>query len=1526
MKSTHPHHNSEEIRKQFPLYDPRFEHDACGMGFVAHLKGKKSHKILTHAIKSVCNLTHRGAVDADAQTGDGAGVLTQLPVKLLFEEIPDLASKVKSESDLGVGMLFMPHTNEHSFITCKSIIEHVVARRELYFLGWRIVPTVSSALGDKAAATQPNIRQVLIGRPVHLTLEQFERALYITRREIEKEIEKAGITNFYAVSFSSRAVIYKGLMTATALDRFYLDLQNPLYETALAMYHQRFSTNTFPRWELAHPFRMLAHNGEINTIQGNRNWTKAREAELSSDFWHDDIELLKPIIQAGGSDSANLDNALEALTLSGRNVLHSMLMLVPEAWNSSRRVEPAVRGFFEYNECFSEPWDGPAALVFSDGVIVAASLDRNGLRPARYKITSDDIIILGSEVGQVNVEDATVVKKGRLGPGQMIAVDTSRGMLLKDLDIKRQMASQKPYAEWVKNNLYRTGHHAPHAGELSTPIQTEDLLRQQLCFGYTAEELNLIFAPMIEEGKEAVGSMGDDAPLAVLSRQPKLLSSYFKQMFAQVTNPPIDPIRERSVMSLTSKLGYRRNWFGETPDHAKQVEIQSPFLFDHEVEALRSMNDPAFQAVTLSTLFRVSEGRDGAERKLDELCTAAEQAADEGKYLVILSDRGIGKEFAPLPILLATGAVHNHLIRVNKRLKLSVVTETAEPRDSHHFATLIGYGVNAINPYLALETIRRIVELKLKMAPQATGSTSQVTVEKATENFKHAIENGILKIISKMGISLLGSYRGAQIFEAIGIGKEVIDKYFTNTPSRIGGVGLKEIIDEAIVRHANAYGNESPKLTDPGMYKFKKNGELHAWSPDALRAMQQLRKSGSAEDYKHLSTALNDHEPIALKDLMKFKPSKESKPLDEVEPVEDIVKRFTTAAMSLGAISPEAHETIAIAMNRIGGKSNTGEGGEDPARYRLLPNGDSANSAIKQIASARFGVTAEYLANAKEIEIKMAQGSKPGEGGQLPGHKVSSLIARLRRATPGIQLISPPPHHDIYSIEDLAQLIYDLKQVNPRAKICVKLVAEPGVGTIAAGVAKAHADVILISGHEGGTGASPLSSVKNAGSSWELGVAETQQVLVLNGLRERITLRADGGMKTGRDIVLAAMLGAEEFNFGTAALIAIGCKYVRQCHLNTCPVGIATQDEQLRTKFEGKPETLINYFFAVGNEVREILAQLGFSSLNEIIGRTDLLEQRTIEHHPKAHTIDLSSILVPHDTRNEQRHRIWQRNDRPDKPLDDIILQDVKDAIRDKALVVRNYKIRNTNRAVGTKLSGEIAYLYGDKGLPDGTIELRFKGSAGQSFGAFLVNGIRLTLVGEANDYVGKGMTGGEIIIMPAHGRATAAQDVIVGNTVMYGATGGTLFASGRAGERFCVRNSGGLAVIEGVGDHGCEYMTNGTVVVLGNTGKNFAAGMTGGIAYVFDADGVFKDRYNAELVNLERLEIEKDVKFLQSIIYRHLELTDSQRARDILNGWKDYQYMFWKVIPKALQKKADEVNQVVDDVTEPVNEIENQK
>jgi glutamate synthase domain-containing protein 2/glutamate synthase domain-containing protein 1/glutamate synthase domain-containing protein 3 len=1481
--------NTDLPDQRYPLYDPRWEHDACGVGFVAQTSGRKSHDIVRMAVRSVCNLTHRGAVGADTQTGDGAGILTQIPARFLLESDPRLAAKIRHEDELGVGMMFMPRDPE-AFALCKALVEHVLWQRDLTLLGWRTVPTDHSVIGDAAALTAPDVRQVLVKRAHGMMAETFERRLYLARKHIERHAWKANMSGFYICSFSSRTIVYKGLMIATALDRFFPDLKDPLYESALAIYHQRYSTNTFPTWGLAQPFRMVAHNGEINTIQGNRVWTSAREAELSSEVWGDDIRFFQPLIQPGGSDSANLDNALEALTLSGRKIQHALLMLVPEAWSGKADLNPKVKDFFEYHECFSEPWDGPAALVFSDGETVAASLDRNGLRPARYAVTGDGLVILGSEVGALELDESRIVEKGKLGPGQMIAVDTARGRVLKDLEIKQELSRRRPYSTWVGENLYRLRDHVSPPANRVASLSGETLVRHQIAFGYSAEELPLLLKPMAEQETEPVGSMGDDAPLAALSKFAKILPSYFKQQFAQVTNPPIDPIRERMVMSLTSNLGYRRNWFGETPEHAKQVKLESPLLLPEEIEALRCIQEPAFRHATISLLFPKSDGEAGFERALASIAEQAAAAADDNAHLLILSDRGMDESHAPLPVLLAVGAVHSHLLQTGRRLRVSVIAETAEPRDVHHFATLIGYGANAVHPYLAIDTIIGMT------GKEITG----ITPEEAVLHFKRTIEKGILKVMSKMGISMLGSYRGAQIFEAVGISQAVVDRFFPGTPTRMGGLLLRDIARETLDRHSAACTASPPSLNDEGIFRFRKNGERHAWSPDALRAMQKLRTSADSAEYERLVQALQQTTPVGVKDLLEFRRVNAPVPLDEVEPVENIRKRFTTAAMSLGSLSPEVHETIAIAMNRIGGKSNTGEGGEDPARFAVRPNGDSANSAIKQVASARFGVTAEYLANARELEIKMAQGSKPGEGGQIPASKVSPLIAHLRKSVPGISLISPPPHHDIYSIEDLAQLIYDLKQVNPRAKICVKLVSEAGVGTIAAGVAKAYADVVLISGHEGGTGASPLSSVKNAGGPWELGLAEAQQVLVRNGLRERVTVRVDGGLKTGRDIVIAAMLGAEEFNFGTAALISLGCRYVRQCHLNTCPVGIATQNEQLRKRFEGKPEHLIAYLNAVAQDIRSILASLGFRSLDEVVGRTDYLQQRSIPDHPKANTLDLSSILVRRDYESEQRYRVWHRNDKPDTPLDDTILLDVKEAIGRHTPVIKSYAVRNVHRSIGAKLSGEIAYLYGQRGLPPGTIELRLTGSAGQSLGAFLVRGVRILLEGEANDYVGKGLSGGEIVVVPSPARLQAPSDIIAGNTVLYGATEGSLFLRGRAGERFAVRNSGATAVCEGAGDHACEYMTGGTVLILGTAGRNFGAGMTGGIAFVYDPTHELEQRTNTEYVRLVRVEEEEDLRLLRTLLHRHNDLTASPRARTILTDWEDEQALFWKAVPRS--------------------------
>ena len=1483
------------------LYDPSQEHDACGVGFVANIKGLRSENILKAALNCVCALSHRGAMDADAKTGDGAGVLTQIPYDLFRPEVEKLGHKLFTDSDLAVGFLFLPPDAPYEQGFCHKVVEETLEKRKLCLFGWRKVPVLMEVLGDKALATCPDMEQVLIGKPADSVVspEEYEQLLYLCRSEIEYRIAKAGIKNFYIPSFSSRTIVYKGLVASPQLEKFYLDLRNPLYKTAIAVYHQRYSTNTFPTWPLAQPVRFLAHNGEINTVQGNRIWMKAREAEMHWPFWGDDVEFLRPVIQPGGSDSTSLDNALELLCMSGRDLLHSILMLVPAAWQADTKITPEKRAFYQYHACIGEPWDGPAALVLSDGRTVAACLDRNGLRPSRYKITSDGLVLLGSEVGLGTVDEKLVIEKGRLAPGEILAVDTAAGKLWRDDEIKAHYASRKPYGEWLAQNLKQLQTSATASME-ADPTVADTLLPQQLTFGYNDEELRLILKPMAETGEEGIGSMGDDAPLAVLSLKPRLLYTYFKQLFAQVTNPPIDPIREKLVMSLEIHCGRGGNLLDEGPEHADMLHLKSPVLSNGEMEELRNRPEVSLKSRTLSCLFPVGadEGANVSAfaERLRDLRLEAEAAANDGVTLLILSDRGVSPDRAPLPMLLAVAGIHHDLIRKGKRMRLSLIVESGECRDVHQFACLIGFGASAVNPYLACATYLDLAHKnELKVADPAT----------IWKHYRGAIEKGLLKIMSKMGISTVESYHGAQVFQAIGVSRSVIEEYFTGVSSPVAGVGLPEIAHETLARHAVAYAAEA-KLVDAGYYRFRRDGEAHAVTPQVIQNLHTFvgikgqDKAGKSEDYRKYVQSVLDTQPLDLRHCLKIKPGK-AIPIDEVEPIEEIRKRFTTAGMSLGALSPEAHETLAIAMNRIGGKSNSGEGGEDRARFTPLENGDSKNSAIKQVASGRFGLTAEYLASASEIEIKMAQGSKPGEGGQLPGHKVSALIAKLRHSTPGVMLISPPPHHDIYSIEDLAQLIHDLKQVNPRAKICVKLVAEAGVGTVAAGVAKAHADIILISGHDGGTGASAYSSIKNAGAPWELGVAEAQQVLLLNGLRNRVTLRTDGGMRTGFDIIVAALLGAEEYNFGTIALIAAGCVYVRQCHLNNCPVGVATQDEKYRAKYKGSPENIITFFNGVSQEVREIMAEMGVRTMNELIGRPEWLEQKTIPNHPKANTLDLKPLLaVPPVNETVVRYRTLPRNTKQEEvSLDDAILQSVKSTLQTRRPIHLKYKVANTDRSVGTQLSGEVAYRAGDDSLPDNTIRISLAGSAGQSLGAFLVRGIRIELAGEANDYVGKGMSGGEILLRPpAVAKYAAHANSICGNTVLYGATGGFLFARGRAGERFAVRNSGATAVIEGIGDHGCEYMTNGLVVVLGTTGKNFGAGMSGGSAYVFDEDRTFQKLYNPAMVGLEHLADVAEIEKLKALIKRHAELTESVRASEILRDWTKFQPLFWKVIP----------------------------
>jgi glutamate synthase domain-containing protein 2/glutamate synthase domain-containing protein 1/glutamate synthase domain-containing protein 3 len=1484
------------------LYDPASEHDACGVGFVANINGQRSNLILRRALTCVCSLIHRGAMDADAKTGDGAGILTQIPYKIFRAEIAKMERNLFQDSDLGVGMMFLPN-DPYTQARCRHITETVLQEHKLFIFGWRVVPVNQSVLGEKALRTCPDIEQILVGRPDPTTMsdDEFERKLYICRNQIEDQAESQGIKDFYIPSFSSRTIVYKGLLAAPTLERFYLDLRDPNYTTSLAMFHQRYSTNTFPTWPLAQSLRMLSHNGEINTVQGNCSWTEAREPELKTPLFGDAIQKLRPIIQPGGSDSSALDNALELLVMGGRDLLHSMLMLVPAAWQGDAETPPEVKEFYEYHQTLNEPWDGPAALVFSDGRTIGASLDRNGLRPARYKITEDGFFSLCSEVGVLQLDDGKVVEKGRLGPGEMIAIDTVNGKLLRNDEIKATYAKKQPYGQWLRDNI-RDIVPTPSLDGQAAPGST--LLQQQLCSGYTEEEVDVIPAllkTMSVTGEEAIGSMGEDAPLAILSRKPRTLYPYFKQLFAQVTNPPIDPIREKLVMSVEVLAGARRNWLDETPGHAQLLRLQSPILTNAEIQQIIGQEKGPFRSATLSCCFPVAEGPDGLKKHLDRICQEAQAAIDVGASILVLSDWQIDAEHAPMPMLLAVGAVHHHLIRVERRSKASLICQTAECREVHQLACLLAYGASAVNPYAALATIKDLLargELKID-ALQITEPAA------AAKNYRAAMEKGLLKIMSKMGISTLASYSGSQTFHAIGLNAEVIDYAFTGTASQVKGLGFRDIAEETLTRHRRAFA-EGAKLSDEGFYRYRRDGELHAYTPALIQSfhtyvgIKGADKAGKWEDYQKYVAAVEAAAPVALRQCLSLKKGTPI-PLEEVEPVEEIRRRFTTAGMSLGALSPEAHETLAIAMNRIGGKSNSGEGGEDRARFTPMENGDSKNSRIKQVASGRFGVTAEYLASATEIEIKMAQGSKPGEGGQIPGHKVSAIIAKLRRSTPGVTLISPPPHHDIYSIEDLAQLIYDLKQVNPRAKVCVKLVAEAGVGTIAAGVAKAYADIVLISGHDGGTGASPLSSVKNAGGPWELGLAEAHQVLLLNGLRNRVTLRTDGGMKTGLDILMAAMMGAEEFNFGTAALVATGCVYVRKCHLNTCPVGVTSQNEALRAKYKGTPENVVLFFNAVAEEVRQYLASIGARTLNEIIGRTDYLEQRTIPDHPKANLLDLSRLLaMPKLDDTSPRFHTWERNDKlEDRPLDEVILQDAKSCLQTRRKTSLKYKVRNINRSIGTQLSGEIAYRYGDEGLPDGTLELNLSGSAGQSLGAFLVRGVRIKLTGESNDYVGKGMSGGEIILVPSPvAKFDPSANSICGNTVLYGATGGGLYIRGRAGERFAVRNSGATAVVEGIGDHGCEYMTNGQVVVLGTTGKNFAAGMSGGIAYVYDHDNRFEQRCNRAMCGIERLSEAEEINALKGVIYRHLELTDSARAQEILGDWPKSEALFWKVVP----------------------------
>jgi glutamate synthase domain-containing protein 2/glutamate synthase domain-containing protein 1/glutamate synthase domain-containing protein 3 len=1506
------------------FYDPRHTPDTsgtlhewsnetanCGMGAIANLRGEKSYDIIDYALTSVCNMTHRGAVDADMKTGDGSGVLCQIPLPL-FGKVAARFGFTGDPADLGVGVFFLPAGIAANI---RSFTESVLTRRKIPFLGWREVPVNPDELGELARLTQPEIIHLLISRPADVDADHFERLLFLVRREIEREFKSEAA--FYIPTLSSRLISYKGLAMPATLRAFYRDLQDSDFQTGISLYHQRFSTNTFPAWPLGQPFRMMCHNGEINTVRGNRNWMASREEFFESEIWGDDIELLKNLMLEGESDSSSLDHALELLVLSGRRIEHAMCMLIPPAFRHDQEISEEVRAFYNYIRSFSEPWDGPAGLCFTDGRKICAGLDRNGLRPSRFTLTEDGLLYIGSESGAVVLPDSKITHRGRLGPGQMLSADTLTGEVLFDREIKEQLAAQKPYAKWVDKNRVELKSFTSHAALVPTlDFDPVELSRQQVTHGVTKEDLDMVFPPMIKGAQEAVFSMGDDIPLAPLSRYPRLLFTYFKQLFAQVTNPPIDPIREWAVMTLGAGLGPEQNLLTETPEHARILQLESALLFEQELETIIKRKEHGFSSQVIDTTWPISEGGAGLKSSLDRICAEAEEAVNNKVEILILSDRATSSDRVPIPSLLATGSVHHHLNRCRKRLRTSLVIDTGEARDTHQIACLFGFGATAVCPYLGYATVRQVVatDTKKKLG-------DDITPEVAMANYRKALEKGLLKIMSKMGISVLNSYQGAQIFEALGVGKEVVKYAFTGVHSRIGGVGFGEIAEESLVRHRAAFQSEVEKgkilnLGDPGYNRYRKSGEAHALTTDVIKNFHSFVRDGKKEDYDDYVKVTLANDPITIKDILDFKIPASGVPLDEVEPVEEIVKRFSTAAMSMGALSPEAHETLAIAMNRIGGKSDSGEGGEDPRRFKPYPNGDSARSYIKQIASGRFGVSAHYLVNADELEIKMAQGAKPGEGGQLPGHKVNALIARLRNTQPGVQLISPPPHHDIYSIEDLAQLIHDLKEVNPRAKVTVKLVAESGVGTVAAGCAKASADNVLISGHDGGTAASPLSSTKHAGLPWELGISEAHQVLMMNKLRNNITLRTDGGLRTGRDVVIAAILGAEQMNFGTIAMIAMGCVYVRKCHLNNCPVGVATTNPKWRAKFKGTPDHVVNFMTGVAEEAREIMASLGVRSMNDLVGRPrKFLAQREVPDHPKANTLDLRKILS--DKADDKAVRICthERNDGIHKPALDLdILKDLAahtgtadgenptTGLMDRGPFIKEYEAVNTDRNIGTRTAGRVAEVYENHGLPAKSIDLTFRGSAGQSFGTFLCGGIKLTLIGEGNDYVGKGMSNGEIIVRTPSGMSSdfdAANNSIVGNTCLYGATGGRLFVNGRAGERFCVRNSGSTSVCEGVGDHGCEYMTNGLTVILGLTGKNFGAGMSGGTAYIYDIDGKFQSRINPEMVVARPVKREQDIAEVKEFIEQHARKTESSRAKELLADWDNSLPKLIRVIAK---------------------------
>jgi len=1482
------------------MYDPQFEHDACGLGIVVNINGEKSHRILEQALTILENLTHRGARGTEPNTGDGAGIVIQTPHKFLKKKAERHNFTIPEWGQYGVGMIFLPpDSNQRRAIELH--VEKVVASEGQRVLGWRTVKTNNTELGESAKRAEPKMRMIFIERNASILDDMdFERKLYIIRRRAEKEIRYSaqfeGGKYFYVASLSYKTIVYKGMLVSDQLRGYFPDLSDPDMESGLAVVHSRFSTNTFPSWERAHPNRYVSHNGEINTVRGNVNWLRAQEEYLESSLFGSELKKALPILQPDGSDTGVFDNCVELLTLAGRSLPHAMMMMIPEPWSRHETMPDDKRAFYEFHANLMEPWDGPAAMCYTDGIVVGASLDRNGLRPARYYVTKDGQVIMASEVGVLDIPSENIAQKGRLKPGRLLLIDTKEGRIISDEELKQKLASEHPYRDWL--NKYQVT-----LEDLSKPKpehvpQTDhaSVLQRMRAFGYTDEDLSVILTPMAKDGVEPLGSMGNDATLAVLSDKPKLLYNYFKQLFAQVTNPPIDAIREELVISTEVMVGAESNMLEPTPQSCHQIRLENPLLTNEDMAKIKHGKIPGFASITMPILFPAGSGGAGLEAALEGIFIATDAAIARGFNLIVLSDRGMDKDKAPIPALLAVAGMHHHLIRQGKRTQVGLILESGEPREVHHFATLIGYGATAINPYLVYEAVEDLV---------VQGALNGSEPKKAVKNYVKAATKGIVKTLSKMGISSIQSYCGAQIFEAIGIHQSVIDKYFTWTPSRIGGIDIDIIAKEAEMRHRMGYPKRavaSNVLPTGGEYQWRNEGEYHLFNPLTIHKLQKAVRNNSYADFKEYSALLNAEiaQKGTLRGLFEFKKTQPI-PIEEVESIESIMLRFKTGAMSYGSISKEAHESLAIAMNRIGGKSNTGEGGEDPERYIPLPNGDSKNSAIKQVASARFGVTSEYLVMAKELQIKMAQGAKPGEGGQLPGRKVYPWIAKVRHSTPGVGLISPPPHHDIYSIEDLAELIHDLKNANHEARISVKLVSEVGVGIIAAGVAKAHADVVLISGHDGGTGASPYSSIKHAGLPWELGLAETHQTLLMNNLRDRIVVETDGQLKTGRDVVIAALLGAEEFGFATAPLVALGCIMMRVCHLDTCPAGVATQNPELRKKFAGDPQHVVNFMTFIATEMREIMAQLGFRTVDEMVGHSDLLQMNYAATNWKSKTLDFSNLLYQPDIDANASQTCTTKQDHGlERTLDAKVLLDLcKPALEKGEQVRAELPIRNINRSVGVRLGSEVTRRYGAAGLPDDTIRLTFKGSAGQSFGAFVPKGISLILEGDTNDYVGKGLSGGKVVVYPPKGSTFTPEDnIIIGNVAFYGATGGEAFIRGRAGERFCVRNSGMHAVVEGLGDHGCEYMTGGRVIVLGDTGRNFGAGMSGGIAYVFDEEDELPIRTNKEMVTLQKLTDASEIELVKCLLQKHVEATQSDFAKHILNNWEESLPKFVCVMP----------------------------